>query len=147
MRFDQDRWPATVRRCERLIQTHRQLKDRIGRETIGSGVNAVAMQEMKRRKLRTKDSIAAIERLLDGPAGEADRPAQLTGSEKASQRRAVRDRLVLESPVGGRSPSRASVRRLFSSTKTIMRTCPGGWSRRMSIKPTWTVAAFYVYGI
>lgn len=70
MKFDRDRWLAIVRRYERLIQTHRQLEDRIGRESVGPAVNAFAMQEMKRRKLRTKDSIAAIERLIDQAGSE-----------------------------------------------------------------------------
>ena len=70
MRVDQDRWPAIVRRYERLVQTHRQLEDRIERESVGPAVDPFSMQEMNRRKLRAKDSIAAIERLIDRAGSE-----------------------------------------------------------------------------
>lgn len=54
--------PAIARRYETLIRTHRELEDRIGRETARPAVNSMAMQAMKRRKLRIKDAIAEIER-------------------------------------------------------------------------------------
>jgi len=57
--------PAIARRYEALIRTHRELEDRIGRETARPATNGLAMQEMKRRKLRIKDAIAAIERSSD----------------------------------------------------------------------------------
>ncbi len=64
--------PALTRRYETLIRIHRELEDRIGRETARPAVDGLAMQEMKRRKLRIKDALAAIERTSDrvssGPA-------------------------------------------------------------------------------
>lgn len=67
--------PAIARRYDSLVRTHRELEDRIGRETARPAMNGLAMQEMKRRKLRVKDAIAAIERSSDrGFAGREDRP-------------------------------------------------------------------------
>lgn len=57
--------PAIARRYETLIRTHRELKDQIGREKARPAMNSIAMQELKRRKLRIKDAIAAIERSSD----------------------------------------------------------------------------------
>lgn len=57
--------PAIARRYETLIRTHRELKDQIGRAKARPAMNSFAMQELKRRKLRIKDAIAAIERSSD----------------------------------------------------------------------------------
>ena len=73
-------WPEIARRYDSLVRTHRQLEDQIGRETARPAVNTFAIQEMKRRKLHTKDAIAAIERLIDGQSGDTDLGANLAGT-------------------------------------------------------------------
>ena len=58
-----------------LVRSHRELDEMIKQEAARPSPDFLRLQEMKRRKLRSKEQIVEIERFLDGETDEKPQSA------------------------------------------------------------------------